>query len=182
MVVVFLAEGFEEIEALATVDVLRRAGLKVVTVGVGGASVTGSHGITVLADRDDGAPLPTAADGLQAVVLPGGLPGTEHLRASETVAACVERAAADGVLLCAICAAPSVLGRKGLLRGREAPCYPGYEEDLLGAVCTGESVAVAADRITAKGAGVTIPFALAIVSRLVSEEVAAKLGEAMQCR
>lgn len=182
MVVVFLAEGFEEIEALATVDVLRRAGLKVVTVGVGGASVTGSHGITVQADRDDGAPLPTAADGLQAVVLPGGLPGTEHLRASETVAACVERAAADGVLLCAICAAPSVLGRKGLLRGREATCYPGYEEDLLGAVCTGESVAVAADRITAKGAGVTIPFALAIVSRLVSEEVAAKLGEAMQCR
>ena len=182
MVVVFLAEGFEEIEALATVDVLRRAGLKVVTVGVGGASVTGSHGITVQADRDDGAPLPTAADGLQAVVLPGGLPGTEHLRASETVAACVERAAADGVLLCAICAAPSVLGRKGLLRGRAATCYPGYEEDLLGAVCTGESVAVAADRITAKGAGVTIPFALAIVSRLVSEEVAAKLGKAMQCR
>ncbi len=182
MVLLFLANGFEEIEALATVDVLRRAGLEVVTVGVGDREVTGSHGISVIADRDDSGALPTAADGLQAVVLPGGLPGTEHLRTCATVNACLDQAAQDGVLLCAICAAPSVLGRKNLLIGREATCYPGYEKDLLGAVCTGESVAVAADRITAKGAGVTIPFALAIVSRLVSQTVAAQLGEAMQCR
>ena len=182
MVLLFLADGFEEIEALATVDVLRRAGLQVVTVGIGGVSVTGAHGITVQADRCENDVLPTAAEGLQAVILPGGLPGTENLRASAVVNACLDRAAADGVLLCAICAAPSVLGKKGLLRGREATCYPGYEDDLLGAVCIGESVAVAAERITAKGAGVTIPFALAIVARLVSEEVAAKLGEAMQCR
>ena len=182
MVLVFLANGFEEIEALATVDVLRRAGLDVITVGIGGRSVTGSHGITVQADRDDTAALPTAKEGLQAVILPGGLPGTEHLRASAVVNAVLDQAAEDGVLLCAICAAPSVLGKKGLLCGREATCYPGYEDDLLGAVCTGGSVAVAADRITAQGAGVSIPFALAIVSRLVSAEVAAKLGEAMQCR
>lgn len=182
MVLVFLADGFEEIEALATVDVLRRSGLEVVTVGVGGTSVVGAHGITVQADVTDNAVLPAAENGLQAVILPGGLPGTENLRASVVVNACLDRAAEDGVLLCAICAAPSVLGRKGLLRDRVATCYPGYEEDLLGAVCTGESVAVAADRITAKGAGVTIPFALAIVARLVSVETAAKLGEAMQCR
>lgn len=182
MVLVFLAEGFEEIEALATVDVLRRAGLEVVTVGVGEQTVTGAHGIPVIADRGDWDALPTAAHGLQAVVLPGGLPGTEHLRASATVNACLDQAAQDGVLLCAICAAPSVLGQKKLLTGREATCYPGYEQQLLGAVCTGESVTVAADRITAKGAGVTIPFALAIVSRLVSPAVAAQLGEAMQCR
>lgn len=181
MVLVFLAEGFEEIEALATVDVLRRAGLDTVTVGIGGRSVTGAHGITVQADRDDTAPLPTAADGLQAVVLPGGLPGTENLRASAVVNACLDRAAADGVLLCAICAAPSVLGQKGLLADRKATCYPGYEEQLHGALCTAEGVAEAADRITAKGAGVTIPFALAIVARLVSPEIAKKLGEAMQC-
>ena len=182
MVLVFLANGFEEIEALATVDILRRAGLDVVTVGIGGTQIAGAHGITVTADRDDTAALPTKADGLQAVVLPGGLPGTEHLRASAVVNACLDRADADGVLLCAICAAPSVLGMKGLLQGREATCYPGYEEQLLGAVCTGESVAEAADRITAQGAGVTIPFALAIVRRLVSPDVAMKLGEAMQCR
>ena len=182
MGLVFLANGFEEIEALATVDVLRRAGLTVVTVGVGGTAVCGSHGIPVTADRDDSAPLPTAADGLQAVVLPGGLPGTENLRESAAVNACLDQAAKDGVLLCAICAAPSVLGRKELLVGREATCYPGYEEDLFGAVCTEASVAVAADRITAKGAGVSIPFALAIVERLVSPAVAAQLGEAMQCR
>ncbi len=182
MVLVFLADGFEEIEALATVDVLRRAGLEVLTVGVGERVVTGSHGIPVTADVSDSEPLPTAADGLQAVVLPGGLPGTENLRASAVVNDCVDRAAAAGVLLCAICAAPSVLGNKKLLEGREATCYPGYEDQLLGAVCTGASVTVAADRITAKGAGVTIPFALAIVERLVSPSVAAQLGEAMQCR
>lgn len=182
MVLVFLADGFEEIEALATVDVLRRAGLTVTTVGVGGRVVSGSHGIAVTADCTAADALPTAADGLQAVVLPGGLPGTENLRESAVVNACLDQAAADGVLLCAICAAPSVLGRKGLLKGREATCYPGYEEDLLGAVCVDESVAVAADRITARGAGVSIPFALAIVSRLVSPQKAAQLGEAMQCR
>ncbi len=182
MVLVFLADGFEEIEALATVDVLRRSGLDVATVGVGTVRPTGSHGITVKADLSDIEPLPTAADGLQAVVLPGGLPGTENLRESAVVNACLDRAAEDGVLLCAICAAPSVLGRKDLLCGRVATCYPGYEDDLHGAVPTEESVAVAADRITAKGAGVSIPFALAIVERLVSAEVAARLGEAMQCR
>lgn len=182
MVIVFLADGFEEIEALATVDILRRAGLEVLTVGVGGCVVTGAHGISVTADVSDTEPLPSADDGLQAVVLPGGLPGTENLRASGVVNACLDRAADDGVLLCAICAAPSVLGMKRLLEGREATCYPGYEDQLLGAVCTGASVAVAADRITAKGAGVTIPFALAIVERLVSPSVAAQLGEAMQCR
>ena len=180
MVLVFLANGFEEIEALATVDILRRAGLDTITVGVGGRRVTGSHGIAVEADRDDSEPLPT--EGLQAVVLPGGLPGTENLRAAASVNACLAEAEKNGVLLCAICAAPSVLGKLGYLRGRNATCYPGYEDDLLGAVCEDTGVSVAKDRITARGAGVTIPFALAIVSRLVSPEKAAQLGEAMQCR
>lgn len=182
MVLVFLAQGFEEIEALATVDVLRRAGLEVVTVGVGGTVITGAHGITVHTERDDVGALPTAADGLQAVVLPGGLPGTEHLRAAASVNACLDQAAADGVLLCAICAAPSVLGEKGLLDGRAATCYPGYEPQLHGAVLSENAVAVSHDRITAKGAGATLPFALAIVERLCSAQTAAQLGEAMQCR
>ncbi len=182
MVLVFLANGFEEIEALATVDILRRAGLEVATVGVGSCAVTGAHGIAVKADMSTAEPLPRAADGLQAVVLPGGLPGTDNLRESEAVAACLTRAAEDGVLLCAICAAPSILGERGLLDGREATCYPGYEDTLRGAVYTATSVAETPDRITANGAGAAIPFALAIVKRLCSPELAVQIGEAMQCR
>lgn len=182
MVLVFLATGFEEIEALATVDVLRRAGLEVRTVGVGARTVTGAHGIAVVADSDTAAPLPTAQTGLQAVVLPGGLPGVDNLRASAAVNACVEQAEADGVLLCAICAAPSLLGEKGLLRGHRATCYPGYEVSLLGAETVTDSVVQSSGRITARGAGVTLPFALAIVSRLCSPQAAAQIAEAMQCR
>lgn len=179
MVLVFLAQGFEEIEALATVDVLRRAGLQVVTAGRT-PSVCGAHGIPVLVDLEYNDETPLV--GLpQAIVLPGGLPGTENLRADAFVNRCLDGAGED-TLLCAICAAPSVLGMKGLLRGYRATCYPGYEEQLLGATVTGASVESDRNRITAKGAGVSIPFALAIVEKLVSKETADTLGDAMQCR
>lgn len=179
MVVVFLANGFEEIEALATVDVLRRGGLSVLTVGVGGETVVGSHGITVKADRAD-TDLPN--ERFEAVVLPGGLPGTTNLEASATVQCCLDKAAKDGAWLCAICAAPSVLGHKGLLRGKRATCYPGYEPELEGAFIADESVAVDDHVITARGAGVSVEFGLAIVAALVSPEKAKQLGDAMQCR
>lgn len=179
MIVVFLANGFEEIEALATVDVLRRADLSVLTVGVGGKTVVGAHGITVSADCADTEPLPAE---MQAVVLPGGLPGTTNLEASPVVQGYIDAAVEQGALVCAICAAPSILGHKGLLSGKRAACYPGYESELIGAVCTGESVAVDDRFITAKGAGVSIDFGLAIVAALVSPEKAKELGEKMQCR
>ena len=181
MILVFLANGFEEIEALTTVDILRRAGLEVRTVGVGGRTITGSHGIAVTADATDSDPLPTCRD-LQAVVLPGGLPGTTNLAASEVVTRCVTEAAENGVLVCAICAAPSVLGDLGILRGKRATCYPGYEDRLTGAMVSGASVAADEGVITAKGAGVTVAFALAIVSHLISPEKAQEIGDAMQCR
>ena len=181
MIVVFLANGFEEIEALATVDILRRANLSVRTVGVGGRMITGSHGIAVQADADDTEALPSL-ERLQAVVLPGGLPGTTNLAASSVVTDYVTKAAENGALVCAICAAPSVPGQLGLLRGKRATCYPGYETTLLGATTNGESVAVDEGVITAKGAGVTVDFALSIVSRLVSPEKAREIGDAMQCR
>ena len=181
MVIVFLANGFEEIEALTTVDILRRAGLCVRTVGIGGRTVTGSHGITVQADADDSEPLPSC-DEWQAVVLPGGLPGTTNLAACETVTRCVTEAGARGVLLCAICAAPSVLGNLGLLRSKRATCYPGYEDQLRGAFVSGASVATDEGVITAKGAGVTVAFALAIVSHVISPQKAQEIGDAMQCR
>ena len=181
MVIVFLANGFEEIEALATVDILRRAGLSVQTVGIGGRHVTGAHGIAVEADLDDSDALPSVEE-WQAVVLPGGLPGTTNLADSTLVKETVLTAEEHNVLLCAICAAPSVFGKWGLLRGKRATCYPGYEETLDGAVVTSDSVAYDEKRITAKGAGVTVAFALRIVEELVSSEKAKELGDAMQCR
>ncbi len=180
MIVVFLANGFEEIEALATVDVLRRAGLSVSTVGVGGDDITGSHGITVKTDISE-YDLP-AIDQVQAVILPGGLPGTTNLQDSKIVTEYVRLAADNGVLVAAICAAPSVLGGLGILNGKRATCYPGYESALMGAVCADESVVADAGVITAKGAGVSVPFALAIVAQLVSPAKAKEIGDAMQCR
>lgn len=177
MVVVFLAQGFEEIEALTTVDILRRAGLDVVTIGVDSLSVTGSHGITVTADS---AMLPPAGQ-IQAVVLPGGLPGTTHLDASRLVEASLRQVGKD-CLLCAICAAPLVLGKRGLLDGKRATCYPGFEEHLLGAFVTGAAVEIDGNCITAKGAGVAVDFALAVVARLISPEKAKEIGDAMQCQ
>lgn len=179
MVLVFLANGFEEIEALATVDVLRRAELDVVTVGVGGKLIRGSHGIIVAADTED---REVSTDNLEAVVLPGGMPGTLNLEKSPVVQRVVEYAAANHILLCAICAAPSILGHKGLLENKKAVCFPGYEQELIGAQVQDVPVAEDGSVITARGAGVTIPFALTIVSKLASAETARKLEASMQCR
>lgn len=179
MVLVFLANGFEEIEALATVDVLRRAELDVVTVGVGGKLIRGSHGIIVAADAED---QEVSTENLEAVVLPGGMPGTLNLEKSPVVQRVVEYAAANRILLCAICAAPSILGHKGLLENKKAVCFPGYEQELIGARIQDAPVVTDGSVITGRGAGAAIPFSLAIVSKLVSEEVARKLEASMQCR
>lgn len=177
MVVVFLAQGFEEIEALTTVDILRRAGLEVVMIGIDGLSVTGSHGITVRADSTALPPI----NQIQAVVLPGGLPGTTHLDASPLVDTCLQQVNSD-CLLCAICAAPSVLGKRGLLSGKRATCYPGYESQLHGALTAGNAVEMDDNCITAKGAGVAVDFALAMITQLISPEKAKEIGDAMQCQ
>lgn len=179
MVLVFLANGFEEMEALVTVDILRRAGLVVTTVGVGGTVVTGSHGITVKADVADTAILPTP---VQAVVLPGGMPGTLNLETSPVVQRYVDKMVKEDGMICAICAAPSILGHKGLLAGKRATCFPGFEQELTDAILCNESVVADGSIITAKGAGVSIDFALCIVERLVSSEEARALGASLQCR
>ena len=179
MILVFLANGFEEIEALATVDILRRAGLTVKTVGVGGETVTGTHGITVKADCREDTVVPQH---LRAVVLPGGVPGTPNLEASPVVQHCLEAAVDQDAYVCAICAAPSILGHKGLLHGKRATCFPGFESELTGAVLSNDPVVKDGRIITAKGAGVTLEFALRIVAELVSPETARELGEKMQCR
>ena len=179
MVYVFLAEGFEEVEALATVDVLRRCGIQVQTVGVGGTTVTGSHGISVCADLED--VHATKCDGLEAVVLPGGMPGTLHLEQSEIVQSFIDYAVRHEILLCAICAAPSILGHLGLLAGKKAPCFPGFEEQLTGAQVTGEPAVQDGKIITGKGAGCVFEFALLIGQALQGAQKADEIRKSMQC-
>ena len=179
MIYVFLADGFEEIEALATIDVLRRAELSVTTVGVDKKEIVGAHNIKVLADISTLELRPADA---KAVVLPGGMPGTLNLEGSDTVQSTLEYAHKNGLLIAAICAAPSILGHKGYLNGKNAVCYPGFEKELQGARTSEMPVVRDGNIITAKGAGVAIDFGLEIVSALVSEEKAKTLKEVMQCQ
>ncbi len=178
MLYIFLAHGFEEVEALATLDILRRLKLDVLTVGVGSKTVVGSHSIPVVCDKtiDEVSP---GAD-LQGVILPGGMPGTANLEKNETVLRFIRYSYENEKLVCAICAAPSILGHLGLLDGVEATCFPGYETDLIGAVISKKSVCSHGNIITAKGCGVSLEFGLAIGARLAGEQAASKVADSIQ--
>lgn len=178
MIYLFLAEGFEEVEALAPLDILRRAGQRVETVGVTGKTVTGSHGVLVVCDRT----VDALTEQPDAVILPGGMPGTANLEASEAVCALVRKTYERGGLVCAICAAPSILGHMGLLQGKQAICFPEYEADLLGATLSEDSVCRDGNIITAKGAGVALDFGFCIAEALCGAETAQRLRRTMQCR
>ncbi|MDE6907833.1 MAG: DJ-1/PfpI family protein [Lachnospiraceae bacterium] len=176
-VYVFLAEGFEEIEALTVVDLLRRAELSVKMAGISGAGrVTGSHGICVEADISiDEVSLEETA----MLVLPGGMPGTKHLGACEKLTALLKKADEQKIRIGAICAAPSVLGDLGLLNGKKAVCYPGFEERLAGAEVLREPVVTDGHITTGRGMGAAIPFGLEMISCLKSEEESGRIGEAI---
>ncbi len=180
MVYVFLAQGFEEMEAVAPIDLLRRAGCDVQTVAVGSSrTVVGSHGIPMTAD------ITTAevkTDSLEAVILPGGMPGTLHLEADATVQAMIDTAVSRQLVIGAICAAPSILGHKGLLDGKKAVCFPGFEHALRGAQVVSSTVVTDGRFVTAKGAGAATEFGLALVNLLVSPEKARELREGIQCK
>ena len=180
MVYMFLAEGFEEVEALCPLDLIRRAGVKIMTVGVGSKVVRGSHGIEVIADittyEAEQLLMKNPAD---MVILPGGMPGTLNLQADPTVNRFIDHAKERGAYLAAICAAPLILGELGLLYGKEAICYPGFEEKLRGAVISEKSVVADGKVITGKGMGVALEFGLALVSALVSSEKADELRRAV---
>ena len=176
MIYLFLADGFEEIEALTPVDILRRAGKQVTTVGIGKKTITGAHGITVLADVQDNDLDVTDAD---MIILPGGMPGTLNLDASPVVQNAIDVALANGAYIAAICAAPTILGKRGLLNGKKATCYPGMESDLMGAIL-GEDTVVLDDKIiTAAGMGAALPFALKLVEILCGTDTAKKLATAV---
>lgn len=176
MIYVFLANGFEEIEALTPVDLLRRAGFEVTTVGVGSDTVRGSHGITVTADIPD----TLYADASpELLVLPGGMPGTLNLEKSPVVLSALRAAARKDLPIAAICAAPSILGHLGLLEGRRAVCYPSFEKELYGATITDARVERDGNIVTAVGMGAATEFSLALIELLASKEKAAEIARAI---
>lgn len=180
MVYCFLADGFEEVEAIAPIDMLRRAGVEVKTVGVTGDVIDGRHGIKVIPDVDIKDII--LDDSLEAVILPGGLPGATNLEESDGVQKAIDFADEKGKYICAICAAPQILGHKGLLDGKKAIAYPSFESELKGATISEEYVVLDGNIITAKGAGVATQFGLKIVSVLKSEELAEEIGKAIQMK
>ena len=178
MVYIFFGHGFEEIEAVTTLDILRRADVTVHCVGIGSKTVTGSHGLTVHCDMLD--KQAQNAKGLEMIVLPGGMPGRTSLENSPVVTAYIDYVIKNDLWLGAICAAPSILRHKNLLNGKKATCYPGFETQLgEGAIYTGTAVEVDGKIVTAKGAGVSVPFALKLVECLRGKEAADKIGESI---
>lgn len=174
---VFLADGFEEIEGLTVVDILRRAGVEVIMISVmGRKEVCGSHQITVLADNLYEQEDFTVLDGL---VLPGGMPGTTNLGKHEGVKKQIMEFHKAKKLVAAICAAPSVLGQNGILEGKKAVCYPGMEEKLTGAEVVFEETVQAGNVITSRGMGTAIPFALKLTEYLVDKKKADELAESI---
>lgn len=179
MIYLFLANGFEETEAIATLDVLRRANLLVATVGIGEKNITGSHGVTVVADLTDSEI--KLDENCEGIILPGGMPGTLNLEKSDTVQKFLDWSAENNRLICAICAAPSVLGHKGILNGKEAVCYDGFETQLEGAIISENPVVRDGNIITAIGAGVSIEFGLEIVKYFCGENESERIKESMKC-
>ncbi len=177
MVYMFLADGFEEVEALAPLDLLRRAGSEVKTVGVTGEYITGAHDITVKADI---ALSDVELKNIDALILPGGLGGTNNMDASSDVKRIVQYAADNKKIICAICAAPSILGKMGLLEGKDATCYPGFEDSFKGGNYIKKSVVKCDNFITADGMGSAYKFGFEIISELFDEKMAEKIKEQIQ--
>ena len=174
-IAICMADGCEEIEALTVVDVLRRAGFEAVTFSITGKNhVTSSHKVTfetdaLIEDAD--------WDTFDGIVLPGGMPGTTNLGAHQVVTETIKKFAREGKLVAAICAAPSVLGNNGLLQGKRATSYPGFEDQMEGAIYVTDPVAVDGNIITSRGMGTAIDFSLSIVAYFTDKENAAAQGE-----
>lgn len=177
MIYVFLADGFEIIEALAPVDMLQRAKLNVKTVGVTGKTVKSSGGIEVVADLQLNE---IQIEQLEMIILPGGMPGTINLEANETVQSFIDECVHNHIYIASICAAPSILAHKGLLKGRTATCFPSFAGDLSEANYVAGGVQADGMFITAAGAGVCIPFGLKCVEVLTDQATADTIKQAIQ--
>ena len=174
-VLIPLDNGFEEIEFSAIVDVLRRAELDVTVAGLGNVQKTGAHGLAVSCDTT----LEDVSALADAIVLPGGLPGAQHLAESDLVMTRIRAHAEAGKITAAVCAAPWALGNAGVLEGKTATCYPGFEDKLTGATPSEERVVVDGTVTTSRGPGTAIEFALSLVAQLVDQETADALHAGM---
>ena len=174
----FLADGFEEIEAVATIDILRRAGIEVKTVSVQGSCAVGAHKIQITADMNiESFKVDSSITG---VILPGGMPGVSNLYKFEIIKDAVNYCIDRNLPVCAICAAPSILGKMGVLTDKNATCYPGFETELLNANVSDDCVVIDGNFITAKGSGCANEFAFAIVEKVLSKSAADDVAAAMQ--
>lgn len=177
-VIAYMANGLEEVECLAVVDVLRRAGIEVVMTSIyEQCEVEGSHGIRI---RTDACADHVSGSDADMIFLPGGMPGTANLKASSVVADALKQAAKDGRRIAAICAAPSVLGELHLLEGRKATCYPGWEKSLYGALHVTDGVVTDGNITTARGLGYAIDLGLELIRLLISEEKSLEIKKSIQ--
>lgn len=177
MIYTFLADGFEEIEALCPVDLMRRAGLTVTTVGIGSKEIVGSHSISVIADLID---TDVCFEPIDLIFLPGGMPGTKNLDASDAVHRALDLAIEQNAYIAAICAAPMILGKRGMLNGKQAVCYPGFENYLDGAyIPCDKRVLIDGKIITAKGMGVACELGLTLVEILCGKDKSDSLRRAV---
>ncbi len=179
MIYVFMADGFEETEAIAPIDMMRRAECDVVTVGIKNDAVKSSHGIPVLCDITD--MQVELDDRLEMIVLPGGMPGTLNLENNPVVIHAVDYCVAHNIPIGAICAAPSILGKKNLLEGKEATSFPGFQKFLSGAKLSDKKVVTDGIYTTAAGAGVAVEFGLELVRVLRGQEASDSVRAAIQC-
>ncbi|MDF2472463.1 MAG: hypothetical protein K0R21_245 [Anaerocolumna sp.] len=177
-VYIFLADGFEEVEGLTVVDLLRRAGIETCMVSITGTKeITGSHNIRVIADQlfEE-----TDYNDAKMLILPGGMPGTKHLGEHKGLVNLLCEFHKKGNLISAICAAPSVLGKNHILQGRKVTSFPGYEDQLIGAEYTGNKVEKDSNIITSKGLGTALDFSLAIIETIINKETADKIAASIQ--
>jgi protein deglycase len=170
-----LAPGFEETEAVVFIDLLRRAQVEVTVFGLDAREVRGAHDITIVAD----APFSTCTSSFDGIVLPGGMPGTRNLAASAALLETVRATHARKGLCAAICAAPIVLAKAGILKGVRATCFPGMEKEIEGAVVMDLPVVHDGNIITSKGVGTAIPFALELITYLMGDNAAMKVAAAI---
>ena len=172
---VYLADGFEEVEGLTVVDLLRRAGIETDMVSImGRKEITGARKIPVLADK-----LFEEQDDPDVIVLPGGMPGTLHLKAHEGLADLIRQADKEGKLLAAICAAPTIYGEMGLLEGKNATCYPGMEDGMKGSTPEKKNAVTDGRIITGCGVGGALDFACELITALCGKAKADEIAESV---
>ena len=176
MVCIFLADGFEEMEAIIPRDILKRGGVDVCTVGVGGEVVTSAYGLSI---KTDMTVENVDFNKIEGIILPGGMPGTTNLEQNKKVIEIINHCNKNKIMIGAICAAPSILGKLGILEGKLVCCYPGFEKYLKGAEISEEKVAKSGHIITSKGPGTAINFGFELLDYIKGDNFSDKVKKGM---